>query len=429
MSKAHPVPRLFQALTLSLILGLSTSAQAAKMAAFCTWKDDGSSSIKGENISKRLPIASVSKVMTAWWGLTAKGEDYRFQTRIHATPAGEGLYDLHLEGSRDPYFGKESLHFMISELNRHQITKINRLTFDPNFKFYWNVTSNDVAVGHYTTASPKPTTVKAQLMAAGGLLKGYQQTRESAKAKGVTLVANPSFQVKTIEPIELGEFQRQIETRTLFMKSSPILALAKEMNRNSNNHAANQIFEHLGGASAFHSFAQERLNLERTAIRFVNGSGDRADLESGATYNEATCEATLKILKDLRSTLKKSNKDLQHVMAVAGGDTNSTTHKLYNNDMTDEALIGKTGTVNPSITLAGIVHSNSGDYYFMYNVGTKGTSADWRTARALIREKVTGLIRSLKGSDPIDYNRVSFLSFDGDSDLIMHVTPRPRPTP
>ena len=133
------------------------TAQASSLAAFCTLKDgDGPDTAKIEqfNADKRLPIASVSKVMTGWYIVASKGANYRIPTSFHVTPVENDLYDIHIQGARDPYFGHESLQFAISELNKLGIKKVRRLSFDENFKFFWSVTSDIVTRKHYFNNEP-----------------------------------------------------------------------------------------------------------------------------------------------------------------------------------------------------------------------------------------------------------------------------------
>ncbi|HRO67589.1 MAG TPA: D-alanyl-D-alanine carboxypeptidase [Pseudobdellovibrionaceae bacterium] len=377
--------------------------------------------------------------MTSLWSLEKGGEDYRFKTVFKLTPAGGDRYDLHIEGSRDPFFGRESLHFAISEFNKRRITKIRRFSFDENFKFFVNVTSDHVAASHYVTESPRPETVLAQLNSLGSLTSGWNKTLEIAKTTKTPLIGKARFSVDEIRFVPKAEARFSSDTQSFTMKSAPLLRLLKEMNRNSNNHAANQIFEHFGGADRFRAFAATSLGFEDRDLRMLNGSGDRVDLESGAAYNEAGCGTILKILKRLRTDLRRNGKDLQSVLAVSGGDNPSSVSKLYDNDVTKKSLIAKTGTVNPAITLAGLIKTLDGDIYFMYNVATQGTSGDWKNARSLIRRKITDLIREHNGGSPVKYSALRFLSVDAQSlfeggslevdDLDDDVTEIPRPTP
>ncbi|MBX3040575.1 MAG: D-alanyl-D-alanine carboxypeptidase [Bdellovibrionaceae bacterium] len=435
-AKMIPLHKCFLQAALICLLG-APAAQAARLGAFCTLTE--ANDLQGTNVERRLPIASVSKVVTALWSLEKGGADYRFKTTLQVTPVENDQVDLHIEGSRDPFFGRESLHFAISELNRRGIKKVRTLSFDENFKFYVQVTSDHTAASHYTTASPLPQTVLAQLKSMGSLTSGWSKTLQVAKATGTPLVEKARFSVEDIRFVPKSEAVSSSETVSFVMKSAPLLSLLKEMNRNSNNHAANQIFEHFGGAGHFRSFAAGSLGLGSRQIDMLNGSGDRVDLDSGAAYNEASCGTILRILRRLRSVLKSTGKDLQNVLAVAGGDNPSSVSKIYNNDVTQKSLIAKTGTVNPAITLAGLIRTLDGDVYFMYNIETKGTSADWRNARALIRQKITELIRDHNGGKPVKYSALQFMSVDDQSifegetietdDLNHYVTDIPTPSP
>lgn len=398
----------------ALLLLMATSAQAAQVASFCTLSPEEGAIVQGTNVDERLPIASVSKVATTWFGIAEKGLRYRFRTLFHVTPVENGLYDVHIQGSRDPYFGRESLHFAISELNRVGITRVRRLSFDENFKFYKAVTSNSVAAAHYVNSSPSPASVMYQLETMNGLTSGWSATQAMANLRKLKLEKNPKFSVEKMVHIPAAKFTATPESKMYAMNSTTLQDLVKEMNRNSNNHAANQIFEHLGGVAVFQKTISEKLGLNEKDIRFVNGSGDRFDTEDNrALYNEASCSAMLKILKSLRESLKNSGKDLQNVMAVVGEDADSTVSARYTNDMTSKAVVAKTGTVNPAITLAGIVNSKKGEVFFMYNIATNREPGDQSEARAMIRTKLIDFIRTMDGPSAIDYHgSLQFLNFD-----------------
>lgn len=403
--------RLF--LSAATVASIAPTAQAARLASACTLMDDPNAIVEGMNIDKRLPIASVSKMATTWLGVTSGGLDYRFPTSFHVSPTDkQDEYDIHIEGSRDPYLGREFLQVAISELNKRGIKRIRTLTFDENFKFFISVTSESVAAAHYVNESPLPSTVLAQLKSMSSILKGWKDTASTARDRGVSMVGKPEFEVHEIAFEPTTVHVDPMNTRVYLMKSSPLETLVKEMNRNSNNHAANQIFEHFGGASAFAREVSDKLGLSVNDIRFLNGSGDRVDTASGAQYNEASCSAMVHVIRSLRQTLRSQGKDLQNVMAVAGRDLSSTTSRLYTNDQTRGALLAKTGTINPDITLAGLAHTKKGDLYFMYNVQIDASRRDTRSARALIRDKVTEMIRQHQGGDPISYKHIEFMNFD-----------------
>lgn len=408
----------FRVLAFAAILSIASiePASAARIQSSCRMKAGDLKSITGSSINDRLPIASVSKVMTSWWIISSRGLRYRFETKFRVTPLEDGRYDVHIEGSRDPYFGKESLHFAISELNRYGVKNIRRLTFDENFKFFCDITSSGVAQGFYTPRSPVPSRVLSELKSMKSLTDGYDATYKRASARKIAMLKEPVFVTEEISfKSQADALELETSAATLVMHSAPLQVLLKEMNRNSNNHAANQIFEHLGGAEAFQAHALAALGLDETDLRFLNGSGDRVDLPTGKAYNEATCGATLKIIDSLKTLLSKENRSLEHVLAVIGRDTSSTPHKLYNNSLTAGSVMAKTGTVNPSVTLGGLAHTKTGPYIFMFNAKTTGGS-DWSSGRNLIRTNLLSMMRALGGGKPFQYSTpASFLSFDAHS--------------
>ena len=375
--------------------------------------------IKGENIDVRLPIASVSKLITSYWAVKQKTVNYRFQTVFYVNKVGENLYDLHVQGSRDPYFGAERMHFAISELNKRGITNIRNLTFDENFKFFWSVDDKDknhgIATGYYLPRDPVPEKVKSQLKAYK-LTEGYKETFDRAAKSGVKMVEKPSFSVQSIDYLGTEDFKYDPikMTNTFVVNSTPLVNMLKEMNRNSNNHAANQIFEHLEAEGKFSQFLAKSLNLDMKSVVMLNGSGDRVDMNDGPHYNEATCASMLKILMDFHNTLIAQKSSLAKVAIVIGTNQGTATG-LYNNDKTFDTVIAKTGTINPAVTLAGMASTEKGPVFFMFNMKSNGTGKSWAAGRAAIKKKLNELIDHFDGGVRLKARAFSFISFDAQS--------------
>ena len=383
-------------------------------AAFCTLKSmDPSAQVEGFEVDKRLVIASVSKAVTAWFAVAEKGSSYRFQTRFYWTPTGTDTYNVHIQGSRDPYFEKQSLHLAISELHKRGVHKVDKLTFDRNFKFRWDISDGKTFKRWFASNDmPFPSEVLGQLRSRK-LTSGWDSSL-AHNGRRIELVSNPSFTVKAFE--HKDDFQPSADTKVAALKSNELAYLLKEMNRNSNNWAANQIFEHMGGAERFHAKVRSELGLGESQIRFINGSGDRQSYAvNPGVYNEASCASVLRILNDLRARLLNEGKDLENVMAVAGGDNDSTTGRIYTTPVTTKSLIAKTGTTDPNVTLAGIVRTNGGDILFLYNMKSNGRESTERAARSSIKERVAKLIQENHGGNPISYSKITFLSIDDQS--------------
>lgn len=407
--------------TLVLAVGtamlMHANAFAAKLNAACFVKLEEGAEIEGTNTKKRIPIASVSKLLTSHWLIKTHGVDYRFQTQVYVSAVDENQYDIHLKGSRDPYFGAERMHYVISELNKRGIQKIRNLTFDENFKYYWflddpdSLGSKNIAVGFYINSQPSPQTVLSQLKKYNSLLSGYGETREKAQEFKIEMVEKPVFEVKNIEFTSAEEFKVPDESQVFNVYSTESANLLKEMNRNSNNHAANQIFEHLGSTAAYTGFISETLGLGQDDVIMLNGSGDRNDTPQGAKYNESSCEAVLKIIVDLHKELVKQKLTLGAVATIVGSNSGTATN-IYKNDITNDAVIAKTGTVNPSITLGGVSSTKNGLIFFMYMVNPQGSGS---SARQIIRSELTKLIKANGGPQPINGQSFSFFTVDKDS--------------
>ena len=103
------------------------------------------------------------------------------------------------------------------------------------------------------------------------------------------------------------------------------------------------------------------------------------------------------------------------MLAVAGRDATGETSSvsdLYASEFTSGALIAKTGTIRPTIALAGLASSKEGDIYFAILYGIDGSAADRTRARSLIRSQVNQTFANSGGKNEINYTYEKFISFD-----------------
>lgn len=406
--------------TLSVLLTVAalSPAQAASLRASCHLEDTANDRIDGVNVDDRYPIASVSKIMTAYWAIAKMGPQGRFPTKVSIRVVTGDLADVHLTGSRDPYIGKWTLQYIVSELNRVGVTKIRNLTYDENFK-YLNDTTGDVAHANFDNHEPGPDRVGTQLKSGfSNINGGYDGLKSRAsKVRQMSLPGALKMKVESIGFKSKDEFVASQYDSHFTYRSTVMTEILKEMNRNSNNYAANNIFESLGGPEEFKDFIKEKLNLGSDSLRFVNGSGDSKTVGGSKIYNEGTCRAIIRVLQGLRAELKKHGLGLHHVLAVAGRNApgSKSTVDMYKNDETNGALIAKTGTVNPAITLAGMMVTEEGNLYFGYIYKTNGSGGDWRQARQKIKVAVTAMLKEHGGGDPMSTVPEAFLGFDEGS--------------
>lgn len=399
----------------------ATPQPSSTVASTCYVPLEEPNNIKGENVDVRLPIASVSKLITSYWAVKEKSIGYRFSTVFYLSKVGDNLYDLHIQGSRDPYFGAERFHYAISELNKRGITKIRNLTFDENFKFYWFIDDKEInkslAGGFYLARDPVPEKVISQLRAYAKLTQGYEETVARASKDGIKMLEKVDFSVQSIDFLSVKDFAYNpltMSKNSYVVASTPLVNLLKEMNRNSNNHAANQIFEHLEAEQKFSQFLSKSLNLDMKSVVMLNGSGDRVDTAEGARYNEASCSAMLKIMIDMHKTLQAQGSSFTKVATVIGSNQGTATG-LYNSDKTFDSVVAKTGTVNPAVTLGGMANTEKGIVFFMFNMKTNGTGKSWSEGRALIKKNLKDLMDKFDGGVKLKAKSFSFISFDDKS--------------
>jgi D-alanyl-D-alanine carboxypeptidase/D-alanyl-D-alanine-endopeptidase (penicillin-binding protein 4) len=420
----------------ALAISLSANiAWGAKMRAKCYLLDKDEQTVEGVDIHRAYEIASVSKIFTSYWATAVRGVDYRFKTKIDVTPVSEGVVNLHIEGGWDPYFNRDEMQYLLAQLSAMNVRRINELSFDENFKFMIDsrgVIHSSVPIGHYQLEDPTPARVEQNLknFVATGITSGYAALR--VKAKSISQIALPAtlkIRIGSVRYLSNADFQLQQQqagviqgSRQLEMLSIPLNQILKEMNRNSNNYVANLVFQSMGGAAEFKKFAMRTLETDPMEIQFVNGSGDRLDLPNGkSTYNKASCDAIVKTIAQFRATLKEQHSQLEQIMALAGEDAStreaSTVSRMYGSEATTDALIAKTGTVNPAVTLAGMASTEDGDVYFGIVYGTNGRKSDWSAARLKIRKDVIALFQKFGNKKEIDYDASQFLTFDKDSHL------------
>lgn len=380
--------------------------------------------VEGVGLDRMLPIASVSKVFTTHWAIVALGPEYRFRTRFWIERTGKNSARVHIQGSHDPYTGREMMQFVVGELNRLGITEISDLSFDEKFKFLIHARASHVAQGYFLPEDPSIDRVSYNLKTFfENPTTQYQNLRQVSKNyTGLELPDKLQIRVKRVFFRGSEEFEAKPEHEVYEYQSTTLSHILKEMNRNSNNHAANQIFEFLGGAKAFHLFIRKQLPEYQNYVEFYNGSGDRYQRSNETRfYNQASCRAVIAMLVDLNRWLKVYKLSLEDVLPVAGQDYRgepSTVTQVYNNPTTSGVLVAKTGTVNPSISLAGQAHTKEGPVFFHFVYSTRGPD-QWGTGRTRIAAQVNQMIQRFGG--PAPHNKGAevsrFLPFDSNSTL------------
>jgi len=424
-----------------LFLGLvSSDAMGARLVSYCSM--DESKNIEGKNYRDRMPIASVSKVFTSLFAASKFKLDHKFTTVVYYTPVANssGYYDVHVQGSGDPYFNRFKMHMIISKLNEAGVTKIRLFSFDENVKYLHDT---DTSRGFFVRVNgrrqlikplivksdlnfPSTELVKAQLQDTKQLLANYNMSYAQSDK---TMIKKPVFRPASISHLKSESYKINKNTMALFVKSQDLETILKSTNWNSNNFSSNRLMAASGGLDDFTNFFS-KLGLNHNDLKFVNGSGQNhaginktTEDDDGRLYNEATCETVLRTVRALNHQVKKQNKTLQDVMSVVGVDKGSTVGgATYSNKLTYDKVVAKTGTIGTNITLAGMLNTPKGPRYFMYNVELAFPGArvkrkaafakqEENRARALISRELQNLARkhgattlNYKSSNPLKDN-------------------------
>jgi serine-type D-Ala-D-Ala carboxypeptidase/endopeptidase (penicillin-binding protein 4) len=358
--------------------------------------------IVSDNPHQPFVIASLSKLFTSQWALQHFGSQHRFKTTVYITLRTGNSYDVHLSGTYDPTWGREMMHFLASELQRHGVEKIHTLSFDEKFFLNWRSKAHTVdGVNHYydfvdlagaETVFPTKDVVLASLKTHFiPRKKEFQKTVLLAKKVGLNL--EPSIRLKKPQKIDMissVEFKPNLSNSSFIIESLPLLEILKRMNLTSNNTIADILFWQMGGASGFKEdvFALQ-LGEYENSIDLRNGSGYPIKSENSKFYNQASCISILHTLHNMENILLAEQSGLEHILAVATSDE-STLDKYQ---LPPNLVIAKTGTVNPSVGLAGSVHTPDGPTYFSYLIGTDSAS-DWEEARETIQSHLSVLLQN-----------------------------------
>ena len=411
-------------ITTLLSIFISISAWSAELNSSCSILVQKGAQLQGSNYLEKFEVASVSKVMTSQWAIRVLTADYRYRTHIQVVPVSSDVVDVHLIGGGDPYFNAWQFQYMVAQLNEKGIKKIRTLSFDENFKF--KIENRDFRTSSkidWKPGEPSPGFIQTQLQAmVKGLYYQYANFRNRVKiAESIDLPKKLTLQVTEVKFVKSSEYGATSQAKSFVMESLPLHELLKEMNRNSNNYAANIIFENLGGAKAYAEYVKT-LKLDENSIEFINGSADSLIGADGkAMYNRASCAAVLTIVAKLFVDMRKQGKQILDVLAVAGNDSRLgeySTLGTYSTEATRNSLAAKTGSVCPAITLAGLFKSKDGIVFFGYMYRTKWcNTSDWSNARTKINKNLIKLIAEHGGPVRFEYQTPIYSQIDSRSAL------------
>lgn len=412
---------LFQCFCMVLFLN-GLTAYGQERASYCySQRPENGYSIQGQNLDEPVVIASLTKIFLSYWALRVWGPEMQFQTKFHIvkSPNDKATW-LHIQGSGDPFFGSDSFLIALAEMRSRGYHKIQNVTFNSEFSF----AKNPISLPHSYIAPgpPNPKNTESELSSFLSSSKStYQIVRQWIQK---TFASDPPLALaRLLSPVKMAAepppvFAQQSQAiTTLLLESAPLYAILKEMNRTSNNRAAEILFHKLGGARAMERFFLEEFGAPMTSLKIWNGSGLPSRRTGPRSYNLATCRSLLLVLSALDKLLESSSLNgIEDILSVASeekpGAKLSVVSRFYRNHSTEETLVAKTGTVDPAVALSGGISTEPyGMVYFgiVYHLKSKDRTLPAAAGRREIKMDLRRLYESLGQSRLLKPNLDDFV--------------------
>lgn len=374
----------------------------AKDQAYCYLKDQA---VAGHRVNERQRIASVTKLFTTL--LVSETLDLKktYKTVIHV-----GKDQLHIEGGLDPYFEEDKLLLLMQALNRLGYKKFKRVTFDQRFLF------TDVAQEEHRVLGPQHVKERLTFFLSGRNPKSikalWSKVQTFAKEEGVDL--DPTLPALLATSVLYSATNPLKENAIRFVhESRPLHRLLKAMNVMSKNMVAQNLFIE---ASKVRSMGQmlTAKGIAATTYQFYNGSGLPLKKGTRRWDNTSTCTTVLTAIAALEDSLQGQGFGPTEILAVSGGlDLGSFRNRFTEYPEAANAVISKTGTVNFTSSLAGLLLLESEVPFAILN-----HTDDVSAARKFQDAFVVRMFHHLGEPVPTPYTKIPTFPWEGDDFLV-----------
>lgn len=379
--------------------------------AYCYIGSDGR--IHGANHDIRIRLASVSKLFTTLWAVDKLGANYQYETKLFV----KGKH-LHIEGANDPFFGRQKMFFLLSELRRNNL-KIKTISFSNKFLVYDGKRHSNYKSPTHESTRQKLTIYFRPKKWSRDFIKEYERHIALAKSstrnyddpiKLLSYRKLKKFNIKLnkISTNQNFPFDRDDDDIRVFVIKSPILTkYLKVMNVKSDNYIADTLFSQLGkengGAVEFSNYLQEEFDISKRQVTLYNGSGLDSKIDGKRVDNYATCGTSLRVIEALKNKIEDQGYNITDVVAVPGSDGGTFKDRL-NSKSLKNTFVAKTGTLFHTYSLAGVFNTAEGERVFgIYHQ----TQQKW-SARKIQNEMVVALFDAFGGTKKFDYQKKSF---------------------
>lgn len=206
--------------------------------------------IKGsDRLNEKFELASISKVVTAYWALSVFGPQHRFETKVIVYNRHGVKANLHIIGAADPLFGREMFYFLTSELNKIGITEVEKLTFDENFRLNWKVLELESGVASHRSIIFHPLSVERTLK--NMVNEPFDEERytklrtKTKKLFGIDMLIKSQIKYQEVKYLNSKDFSiNSIDNdwQVYSIKSVPLYQIIKQMNLVSHNSIADHLW-------------------------------------------------------------------------------------------------------------------------------------------------------------------------------------------
>lgn len=344
-------------------------------------------------------LASISKIFTTWWVLTALKENKIptiFRTTLSFDPK---TAQLTIQGSKDPLYGTDRLvedlkalknKLWAKKLNIKRIAKVSM--------------SNFIALPTYSMDHGYD--VKLEAENSSRFYPSNDQTAQTV-LKYISMLFPASTDIVTEFTDKLPASNSK-NLNSIFSVSSSqinILKLLRLINVESSNLGADLLFDEMGGAEKFYPFMESKFPYSRdffegftrddgrhfgldpfTPFAFYTGSGLPTWLPKNATSiadisniylpsadnilkrNKATCDMLFSALHQLNATTNGAPQTVLPQNGIDGG----LKHIVLPHYLLAKNFTGKTGTLRNLLVLTGMMNTKFGKRSFFLSFSKKG---------------------------------------------------------
>ena len=308
--------------------------------------------------------ASAVKLATALAALEALGPAHRFNTGVWTDgtldrDSGTINGNLYISGM-DPSFHYEHAVMVARQLNSLGIREVaGDLVVSPGFTMNFDSSTRRSGEQMYDTLDSTLRTTQA--------IRAWTYERSVLKDQA-SLQVNPSVAVLgdvVVSPV--APAARLLVTQ----RSSKLIDILKVLLCYSNNFMAQRLGDNLGGTESVRQRLIKRLGVSPADLRLAS--------LSGLGVNRVTPQVMMKILRGLRTELRKNGLSLSDVMPVAGIDP-GTMQDRFTGLPWKGSVIAKTGTLIRTdggvSSLVGELRSANGEVLLFVIMNQRGSV--WR---------------------------------------------------